>query len=97
MGQGQIIILYVIAICLLSLLFVWFFFKVIEEIDKWKERRFKSNKAHFCADLFSLQNKWAKKGELDYAAMLGTLMETVSYREDEPDTEYGKEIKRNNV
>lgn len=95
--QGQVIILYVIAICFLSAMFVWFFFKVIEEVDKWKARKFKSNKAHFSSDLYALQNKWAKKGELEYAAMLGVLMEDISYREDEPLTEYGKEIKKSNA
>lgn len=95
--QGQVIILYVIAICFLSCMFVWFFFKAIEEVDKWKERKFKSNKARFSYDLYALQNKWARKGELEYSAMIATVIEEVYYREEEPSTEYGKEIKRANA
>lgn len=70
--------------------------KIIDWHQKRKDAEFKNDKAQFMADLYILQQKWAKKGEVEYSRSIGMIIDAHNLPDEEssPETEYGKELKR---
>ena len=52
--------------------------KLIDWIRNEREKRFATNTAHFVSDIFRLQQKWIKKGELGFIKPLSAIIEFYS-------------------
>lgn len=61
-----------------------------------REGRVRTNYSKFMQELFKMQNKWAMKGEIEFAKGVGMLIESFAPQagEVEPMTEYGKTTKK---
>lgn len=69
--------------------------KILDWNNKRLSLKFKDNKTEFISDLYKLQEKWAKRGEFDYAQGLNvTLVHYSIPAEKEAATAYGKNVQQ---
>lgn len=84
-----------LSIITLLLLIGFFLTKIAEWFEKRKASRYKSDKAEFISNLYTLTQKWSKRGRTDYAAGLFIIInELDTEKEQDPQTAYGAMIKR---
>lgn len=80
---------------LACLVVIGYFGTKIYEIWSSK-KRYRNDKAEYVSDLYKLQQKWASKGCLDYAVLIGKIIESINLPAETPqaETEYGKALQR---
>ena len=66
--------LYLVLIILAFLSCCYFGLKILDWIKVYRNERFPTNHEHFISDLYKLQKKWAKVGEILYADELNKLI-----------------------
>lgn len=54
----------------------------------------KPARTEFLSDLYKLQQKWAKIGRADFAKGIGLLIDSEMMEDEEPDSDYGRQLKR---
>ena len=69
---------------------IWFSIQIYKHFEKQK-----TPKAEFASDLYKLQNKWSKRGELVYCQAISVVLKSMTFTEKEKDAEtyYGNSIK----
>lgn len=87
--------LYLLLLFILAIVLIigYFSLKIIQEINS--KKKYKDVKAEKNADLFRLQMKWTKRGEIEFAQAIGIVIDGLNEpEEDEALTESGKRLQK---
>jgi hypothetical protein len=72
---------------------IYYFCKLVDWIEKKRQARFKSDEAEFMADCYKTQQKWAKKGCIDFAEAIGLVIRSFNMPpEREAGSDYGNTV-----
>lgn len=82
----------VLGVLCLVLIMGYFSTRIIDWIEKRKEKKFKNNLARFNFDLYKLKYKWIKRGEYKYAEGIELIIQSFNDPKGEADTEYGRAL-----
>lgn len=85
----------IIIIAVSLLVGFYYSYKIVELI--LSKRKFKDNKSEFNSDLYKLQSKWAKKGEVEYCKGISFVIDSFNLppEEKQPVSDYGKDVLKN--
>lgn len=80
--------------CSFLLVSGFYLVKLIDLLEKRRKEKYKSVKSEFLSDLYTMQQKWARRGEFAYSKAFGLMIEPFAFQ-DEPETpvtDYGKGV-----